>query len=218
MKRENATFLLGGVFLGFILGAVFTHFLFRPASVAFQGGMPAPANPSDPMGSGGGMPPMGGQAMGGGAAAPDAAQMMQQIQQEMETLRKALEASPKDAGLLTRMGNLYYDAGMFDKARDYYLKSLEVDPKNPDVITDLGICYHRLGQADEALARFRASLALEPRHWQSWLNLGVVSLFAKQDVRTAEEAFAKVKEINPSYPGLPQLQQELDRAKAGGKP
>ena len=219
MKRENATFLLGGVFLGFILGAVFTHFLFRPAAVSFQAAIPAPANPSDPMGSGGGMPPMGGQGMmGGGSATPEAGQMMQQIQQEMEALRKALEASPKDAGLLTRMGNLYYDAGMFDKARDYYTKSLEVDPKNPNVITDLGICFHRLGQADEALSRFRASLAIDPRHWQSWLNLGVVSLFEKQDVKTAEEAFAKVKEINPAYPGLPQLQQELDRAKTGGKP
>ena len=218
MKRENATFLLGGVFLGFILGAVFTHFLFQPASVSFQGAMPAPANPSDPMGSGGGMPPMGGQGMGGGAGAPDAGQMMQQIQQEMEALRKALEASPKDAGLLTRMGNLYYDAGMFDRARDLYLRALESDPRNPNVSTDLGICYHRLGQADEALKRFRASLAIDPRHWQSWLNLGVVSLFEKHDVKTAEEAFAKVKEINPAYPGLPQLQQELDRAKTGGKP
>ena len=140
------------------------------------------------------------------------------MHQEMETLRKALEASPTDAGLLARMGNLYYDAGMFDRARDYYTKSLETDPRNPNVSTDLGICFHRLGQPDEALKRFRASLAIDPRHWQSWLNIGVVSLFEKQDVKTAEEAFARVKELNPAFQGLPQLQQELDRVKAGAKP
>jgi hypothetical protein len=219
MKRENASFLLGGIFLGFILGAVFAHFLFQtPAPAAFQTTMPAPVNPSDPMGAGNNAAVGGAGALGGGAGTPGGGQMMQQIQEEMGSLKKALEANPKDAALLTRMGNLYYDAGMFDRARDYYIKSLESDPRNPNVSTDLGICYHRLGQADEALQRFRASLAIDPRHWQSWLNLGIVSLFEKQDVKTTEEAFARVKELNPAFQGLPQLQQALDRVKAGGKP
>ena len=219
MKRENATFLLGGVFIGFILGAVFTHFLFRPAApAAFPPGTPAPAGSTGPTGFGGNPPAMGAQGMGGESRAQGPGQGMQQLHQEMEALKKALEASPTDAGLLTRLGNLYYDAGMFDRARDYYLRSLESDPRNPNVSTDLGICYQRLGQADEALKRFRASLAIDPRHWQSWLNLGVVSLFEKQDVGAAEEAFAKVKELNPNLQALPQLQQELERVKAGGKP
>jgi hypothetical protein len=218
MKRENASFLLGGIFFGFVLGTLFAHyFLQAPAPGAVQAGMAAPVNPSDPMGTS--APAMGGPPpAGGGAGAPGGEQMMQQVQQEMAALRKALEANPKDAGVLGRLGDLYYDAGMFDKARDFYVKSLEVDPKNPNISTDLGICFHRLGQPDAAIQQFRASLAVDPKHWQSWLNLGIVSLFEKQDARTAEEAFAKVKELNPGFEGMPQLEQSLNQVKAGAKP
>jgi tetratricopeptide (TPR) repeat protein len=219
MKRENASFLLGGIFFGFVLGTLFAHyFLQNPAPMAVPGGMTAPVNPSDPMGSA--APPSGGAPppSGGGAGPAGAEQTMQQVQQEMAALRKALEANPKDAGVLGRMGNLYYDAGMFDKARDFYSQSLASDPRNPDISTDLGICFHRLGQPDAAIKQFRASLAIDSKHWQSWLNLGIVSLFEKQDVKTAEEAFAKVKELNPGFQGLPQLEQALDQAKSGAKP
>jgi hypothetical protein len=216
MKRENASFLLGGIFFGFVLGTLFAHYFLQvPPSAALQGGMTAPVNPSDPMGS---AAPAAGGASPAGTPPPGGEQTMQQVQQEIASLRKALEANPKDAGVLGRMGDLYYDAGMFDKARDYYTQSLESDPRNPNISTDLGICFHRLGQPDAAIQRFRASLAIDPKHWQSWLNLGIVSLFEKQDVKTAEEAFAKVKEFNPGFQGLPQLQQALDQAKSGGKP
>jgi tetratricopeptide (TPR) repeat protein len=216
MKRENASFLLGGIFFGFILGTLFAHnFLQTPGPATLQAGMSAPVNPSDPMGT---ASSAAGAPAAGAAANPAAEQTMQKVQQEIASLRKALEANPKDAQVLGRLGDLYYDAGMFDKARDYYSKSLENNPGNPNISTDLGICYHRLGQPDEAIKQFRASLAMDPRHWQSWLNLGIVSLFEKQDVGTAEQAFAKVKELNPGFEGLPQLQQALDQVKAGAKP
>jgi tetratricopeptide (TPR) repeat protein len=112
------------------------------------------------------------------------------------------------------MGNLFYDAGMFDQARGYYARSLEVEPRNPDISTDLGVCLRELGQPDAAIERFRASIAIAPGHWQSWLNIGIVSLYDKQDLKTAEEAFARVREINPSFAGLAEMQKALDQAKA----
>ncbi len=198
MKRENTVFLLGGVFIGFILGAVFAHFLLRPPAPAlFQTAPPAPAAAS---------------------AEPDDGQAMRLFQERVDLLAKALKESPQDAALLGRMGDLYYDAGMFDRAADYYLRSLEIEPGNPNISTDLGVCFHRQGRNEEAIERFRASIAIDPGHWQSWLNLGIVSLFANRDAATAEEAFDRVRELNPSFEGLPQLQQALDRVKAGGTP
>ena len=139
------------------------------------------------------------------------------IQQELAALQQALEINPNDGRVLTRLGNLYYDAGMFQKAIDLYKRSLENAPGDPNVSTDLGVCYWRVGQPDEAIKQFRASIGIKPDHWQSWLNLGVVSLHAKQDVETAKEAFDKIEELNPSFEGLPQLRQDLERVRSGGK-
>jgi tetratricopeptide (TPR) repeat protein len=216
MNRENASFLLGGIFFGFLVGFSLAYFVYHeatsaPPSAALQ----APLNASDPMGVGSGAAVA--QAPKDGQQGQAATQTMEQVQQEIGVLRQALQRNPKDGKAQGRLGDLFYDAGMFDKARDYYVQSLQNEPNNPNVSTDLGICYQRLGQPDEAIKQFRHSLELDPRHWQSWLNLGIVSLFDENDTKTAEEAFAKVKELNPTFEGLAQFQQALDHVKAGGK-
>jgi Tetratricopeptide repeat len=219
MNRENASFLLGGIFFGFLVGFSVSYFVYHQGPVQEVGtaGMQAPVNPSDPMGAGGAQGAPAGVPPGGPGQGQPSADMMQQVQSEIAALRKAIEANPQDARALGRLGDLYYDAGMFDKAKDYYTRSLAIDPKNPNVSTDLGVCFQRLGRPDDALRQFRHSLEVDPRHWQSWLNVGIVSLFDKNDVKTAEEAFAKVKELNPSFEGLTQIQQSLEQAKASRK-
>ena len=216
MNRENASFLLGGIFFGFLVGFSVAYFTYHaaPGEAARASSMQAPVDASDPTGGAGGQTA---GAMTGGQAGAASTDTMQQVQQEIRALRQAIDQNPNDAKALGRLGDLFYDAGMFDKAREYYVRSLQNDPKNPNISTDLGICYQRLGQIDEALRQFRSSLVIDPRHWQSWLNLGIVSLFDKNDAKTAEQAFAKVQELNPSYQGLPQLQQELQKRK-GGQP
>jgi predicted Zn-dependent protease len=219
VNRENASFLLGGIFFGFLVGFSVSYFVYHqgPVQGVASAGIQAPVNPSDPMGTG--------RAQGAPAETPQGSsgqgqpsmEMMQQVQSEIAALRKAIEANPNDARALGRLGDLYYDAGMFDKAKDYYTQSLALDPKNPNVSTDLGVCLQRLGKPDDALKQFRHSLEVDPRHWQSWLNVGIVSLFDKNDVKTAEEAFAKVKELNPSFEGLPQMEKSLEQAKASRK-
>lgn len=217
MNRENASFLLGGIFFGFLVGFSVAYFVYQGPSGERAGRAPmqAPVNPSDPMGMGAGSPGPAMPAGAGGGDAGSSGDTMQRVQQEIAALRQAIQDNPKDARALGRLGDLFYDAGMFDKARDYYMQSLEVEPRNPNISTDLGICYQRLGQPDEAIRQFRNSLAIDPEHWQSWLNLGIVSLFDKNDVKTAEEAFAKVRQLNPTFEGLPQIQEALDRVKSG---
>jgi predicted Zn-dependent protease len=219
VNRENASFLLGGIFFGFLVGFSVSYFVYHqgPVSGAASAGMQAPVNPSDPMGAGSAEGAPAGAPAGGPGRGQPSMEMMQRVQSEIAALRKAIEANPKDARALARLGDLYYDAGMFDKAKDYYAQSLAIDPGNPNVSTDLGVCFQRLGRPDDALRQFRHSLEVDPRHWQSWLNVGIVSLFDKSDVKTAEEAFAKVKELNPTFEGLPQIQQSLEQAKASRK-
>src|SRR2546425_6632671 len=94
----------------------------------------------------------------------------------------------------------------------YYKRALEVRPKDVDARTDMGICLYEMGMADDAIAQFRTSLSYDSRHWQTWLNLGIVALSSKNDVKTATDAFSKVEEINPGFKDLPMLKEALKKA------
>jgi hypothetical protein len=46
------------------------------------------------------------------------------------------------------------------------------------------------------------------------LNLGIVALSSKKDLKTATEAFSKVEQINPGFKDLPMLKEALKKASA----
>jgi tetratricopeptide (TPR) repeat protein len=151
-----------------------------------------------------------------GASAPAAGggneQMMATVFQEISSLKAAIEKNPRDGASLIRLANMYHDARKFEEAVQYYKRGLEVTPKDVDARTDMGICLYEMGMADDAIAQFRTSLSYDPRHWQTWLNLGIVALSSKNDVKTATDAFSKVEEINPGFKDLPMLKDALKKA------
>ena len=138
MKRENASFLLGGIFLGFILGTLFAHsFLGSRAPVAPQGGMAAPVNPSDPMGSGamagGGAPPM-----GGGGGAPGGDQMMQQVQQLQAQMEKAQEELAKETVEASAGGGMVtVKATGALQITEIKISAEAIDPDDPEMLADM---------------------------------------------------------------------------------
>jgi hypothetical protein len=222
MTREQWRFLVSGIVFGFLVGYVVAWGAFVPRVTKEAAPVPEAGNlgmTGAVIGPGGGGRPA---AAGGGAgdAAPaeggggeERGAVMARVLQELTALKQAIEKNPKDVSALVRLGNFYQDAGKFDQAVDYYARALAVDPKQVDARTDRGICLRELGKPDEAIAEFRRSLDIDPRHWQTWLNLGIVSLFDKHDPETAASAFGKVEELHPDYPGLADLKEEVRRAR-----
>jgi tetratricopeptide (TPR) repeat protein len=116
---------------------------------------------------------------------------------------------------LTHLGNFFQDAGKYEQAIEYYRRALAVRPKVVDTRTDMGICLRELGKPDEAIAEFRHSLEDDPQHWQTWLNLAIVSLYDKRDPAAAATALGRVEALNPTHPGLPALREAIKQARAG---
>ncbi|HXI03990.1 MAG TPA: tetratricopeptide repeat protein, partial [Candidatus Saccharimonadales bacterium] len=150
-----------------------------------------------------------------GNGAPSMA-TMQAVQQQLASLKAQLEKNPKDTDALTRLGDMYFDAGMFDKAADYYQKSLDLKPDDIMVMTDLGTSLRRLGQPQKALERFEETVKRDPNHWRGWFNIGVVSLYDLRQYDQAEAAFKKVDELKPGTIDMAELRKEIERVKAGG--
>src|SRR5262245_30372491 len=208
MNKDQLQFLVSGILFGFLIGYIIAYAVHEPRVVQQAAPVPAAGN----MGMGQSVPSAGPADDPGGAPAGGGEAVMGQVFKEITALKSAIEKDPKDVRALTRLANMYHDARKFDEAIQYYRRALEVDPKDVDARTDMGICLYENGMADDAIAQFRTSLTYEPRHWQTWLNLGIVALSSKNDIKTANEAFSKVEEINPGFKDLPMLKDALKKA------
>lgn len=216
MNRDQLRFLASGILFGFLVGYIIAYAVHEPR--VKQAAAPVPAAGNLGMGSVVGQPPPqdGGAAPqgSGGQSAAQGTAMMQQVQQELAALKAALAENPADFPALVRLANLNHDAGQFAEAVDLYARALEVRPEDVNVRTDMAICLREIGRVDDAIAEFRTSLTHDPGHWQTWLNLGIVSLFDRQDAKTAGEAFAQVEKLNPGYQDLPRLKEAVRQAGA----
>jgi cytochrome c-type biogenesis protein CcmH/NrfG len=132
-----------------------------------------------------------------------------------QALEKEAAEKPGDAEVRTQLGNLYFDAERYPDAAKWYEASLKLAPANPDVSTDLAVSYYYSNQVDRALAQFARSLEINPKHTKTWLNLGIVRAFGKQDLAGAGEAWTQVVQLAPAdSPEARAAKQALDGLKS----
>lgn len=214
MSRDQIRFLLSGILFGFLVGYLIAYSVYEPRVKHEADPVPAAGNMGMSAPGPGAPPPSGSS----DAAQPGSEQTMARVFEAVKQLKEAIEKNPKDVEALTRLANFYQDAGKYDQAVEYYQKALEVRPESVDPRTDMGICLREMGKPDEAIAQFKKSVAIDPKHWQSWLNLGVVSLFDKKDPETAAAAFQKLEELNPGFRDLPALKDAVRQARSTASP
>jgi lipopolysaccharide biosynthesis regulator YciM len=222
MNRNQISFAFAGLLFGFLVGFVVAHQIYagRGTTAGFQhppippdmaGRPPAGDRPGAADGSPGG--PMSGGA--GGPSGGDTA-TMEQVQKEIQALKELIEKEPRNAMALTRLGDVYFDAGMFDKAKGFYERALAEKPDDVNVRTDLGTVLRNLGQFDAALKEFEAAVAADPKHWKGWFNIGIVCLYDTRDFDRAQKAFERVAELSPGTIDMDALRKEMDRVRSEG--
>ena len=152
-----------------------------------------------------------------------AAKMKEMADQQAQPLLEQLKNSPKDAGTLTRVGNLYYDAQAFREAIDYYNRALTIRPNDTDVRTDLGTAYWYQGDTEHALQELQAVLKIAPTKENALFNLGVVQWRGKLDAASAIASWKKLLAANPRYEKRAEVERMIQEAgkhagmQSGGK-
>jgi cytochrome c-type biogenesis protein CcmH/NrfG len=125
-------------------------------------------------------------------------------------MKTTAQQNPTDAVTRVQLGNMYFDAGRFQDAAEWYEAALKIHPRDVDASTDLGIAYYYMNQPDRALAQFDRSLGVEPGHAKTLLNIGIVRAFGKQDLKGAAEVWQKVLVVAPSSEEARAARQALD--------
>ncbi len=108
------------------------------------------------------------------SAPQEQANPQMEVMARIAALAKILETEPNSAGVLTQMGNDYFDLGNYRKSIECYGKSLEVDPNKPDVLADMAIAYRKIGEYQLAADTFRKAIELNPKHQLALFNMGIV--------------------------------------------
>ena len=209
MKKGQISFAFAGLTFGLLVGFVVAHQIYAGRG-AVPTHPPIPAGMSGSMGGAAGaaqapgMPP-------GGSQGEGCMETMKAVQREITALKELLEKDPKNVMALARLGDFYFDAGMFDKSAAYYEEALEISPDNVNVRTDLGTCLRNLGKPEEAMRHFETAVEDEPDHWKGWFNIGLVSLYDLQDFDRAMTAFERVAVLKPGTVDMDKLRQEIQQ-------
>lgn len=134
---------------------------------------------------------------------------MDNIMTTIQNLENILKDEPNNYEALLSLGNLYYDANMFEKAAVFYQRAFDVKGDDPNLITDLGTCYRQLGQPAEAVKYYDIAFTKDPLHWRSVYNSCVVSLHDLKDSEKAVFYFSKLEAVAPPDLDLTDLKKEL---------
>ena len=188
--REAYLLAMVCLFVGLVAG-----WLLRGSSAPTAGPLTAPSAPT----------PSSGEPM------PSAAS----LDREAQPLLDALRANPKDAPVLVKLGNLYYDHQAWPEAIRYYQQALDIRPGDPDVRTDMATAYYYSGFPDKAIEQFNQVLKKFPNYPNTLFNLGIVRRDAYKDNAGALAAWEKLLKNNPNLP--PDQVQKVQSAIAGAK-
>jgi cytochrome c-type biogenesis protein CcmH/NrfG len=124
------------------------------------------------------------------------------ISDREDAMRHALDRDPENPKLLAALGNFYYDREDWDRAIAAYEKARRKAPKDPNVLSDLGSAFRGRGEFRMAESFFNKAREADPDHWQSLVNLTLLSAF---DTRDASAARRHLEELKRRFPGIPNL-------------
>ena len=111
-----------------------------------------------------------------------------------------LQFNPASTTALTALANLYRSRDMFQKAAELYERALAINPELSDVWTTLGHCYLMLDDLQRAYNAYQQALyhLSDPNVPKLWHGIGILyDRYGSLDY--AEEAFAKVLELDPHF-------------------
>src|SRR5579885_520437 len=152
-------------------------------------------------------------------AAANAYFQAEAFDQAIEFLTRANKLKPDDYDTMVRLGNVYSSEEKFDDAEKWYKAALAKKPVDCDTRSELALTYYLRTpkQTDKAIAELKHSLEINPNHVPSLHNLSLM-LIEQRQFPEAEAMLARLEKAEPGYEQLPQLREELDKAKRGASP
>ena len=106
----------------------------------------------------------------------------------MNNYEHIIEKDPKNSLVLSRIGDLWYDARTYQSALEYYGKAKDADNTNPLPFKSLSQAYQRTGKFDQALTNIRQYIALSDNTISDQIAFVEILYQAKANCEAAKKA------------------------------
>jgi len=116
----------------------------------------------------------------------------------------------------SKLGDIYYDLGLFGEAIEEFKKAINLRPTFVDIITKIGSTYREKGLYNEAIREFMKAKEINPRYMPARINLGI-TYFTKGFVDLAVTEWKEALEINPENPDAKMYLKFVEVGQEGGK-
>jgi len=135
----------------------------------------------------------------------------------LAALEEMISKDPRNAQIRTRLGNLYYDLGDYQKAIDSYKESLKLQPNDPNVETDEATCYHYLGLDDKAMEILDNVLTYQPNFPQAMYNKGIVLIEGGKSIQAGISLWEDLLRTNPDFAKRADLESKISQFRQSTK-
>lgn len=89
--------------------------------------------------------------------------------------QRALDLDPEHVPSLINLGNVFYELGQFDRAREQYARAAALDAENPRTHFNLGNACDEMGDLLGALRAYRRAIRIWPGYADAHFNLALVA-------------------------------------------
>lgn len=118
------------------------------------------------------------------------------LDKAIEIYKKAVEFSPENTELLTTLGLLYLQLGIYQKAFEHLGNALTYDPTNYKAILAAGSMMQTHGDFEVALTKYRVVACAVPESPPLWNNIGMC-FFGKKKYVAAISCLKRANYLAP---------------------
>lgn len=95
-----------------------------------------------------------------------------------------------------KIGDMYYDLGLYGEAVEEYKKSIKLRPTFIDILTKIGIAYREKGLYNEAIREFMKAKEINPKYIPARVNLGI-TYYMKGFIDMAVSEWTEALKVSP---------------------
>jgi len=104
----------------------------------------------------------------------DVQSCLDEMKAEITALAEAVQRTPADASLRSRLAKRYLLLRDYERAAEHYESFVELEPKNAAGWNNMGICYNRSERFDKAIWAFEKAIEHNPQQLHAYVNLASV--------------------------------------------